>query len=51
MRNDLIGAVPPPLAPPLKGEGELPRAKSPCPFWGGVRGGGELALYREGAAS
>jgi hypothetical protein len=32
--------APPPLTPPHKEEGELPRAKSPSPLWGGVRGGG-----------
>jgi hypothetical protein len=32
--------VPPPLTPPLKGEGELPRPDSPSPLRGGVRGGG-----------
>jgi hypothetical protein len=32
--------LPPPLAPPHKGEGKLPHAKSPSPLWGGVRGGG-----------
>ena len=41
---------PPPLTPPRKGEGKLPRAlfsalevplpESPFPLWGGVRGGG-----------
>src|SRR5690606_19994007 len=34
------GALPPPLAPPLKGEGKLPRPKSPSPLRGGTRGGG-----------
>ncbi len=34
------GRAPPPLTPPHTGEGELPRAKSPSPVWGGVRGWG-----------
>jgi len=38
---------PPPLTPPRKGEGELPRAKSPCPLRGGVRGGGKPLSLRE----
>jgi ABC-type phosphate/phosphonate transport system substrate-binding protein len=33
-------SVPPPLTPPLKGEGKLPQAKSPSPLRGGVRGRG-----------
>jgi hypothetical protein len=32
--------VPPPLTPPLKGEGKLPRAEFPSPLRGGVRGRG-----------
>jgi len=33
-------AVPPPLAPPHKGEGDLACGSSPSPLWGGARGGG-----------
>jgi len=39
--------IPPPLTPPLKGEGELPHAKSPSPLRGGVRGGGKPTLTSE----
>ena len=38
--------APPPLTPPHKGEGELPRAWFPSPLWGGVRGGGAPRGYR-----
>jgi dimethylglycine dehydrogenase len=33
-------AIPPPLTPPLKGEGDSGRGSSPSPLRGGVRGGG-----------
>jgi hypothetical protein len=36
--------VPPPLTPPHKGEGELPRTKSPSPLRGWVKGGGTLLV-------
>jgi len=32
--------IPPPLTPPLKGEGVADIAESPSPLRGGVRGGG-----------
>jgi dimethylglycine dehydrogenase len=44
---NLSADVPPPLTPPHKGEGELPRAPSPSPLWGGVRGGGIAANHAE----
>ena len=33
-------ALPPPLTPPHKGEGNTSVSRSPSPLWGGVRGGG-----------
>jgi DNA polymerase len=42
--------IPPPLAPPLKGEGKLPHAKSLSPLRGGVRGGGEHEDNKEKTA-
>jgi len=33
-------AIPPPLTPPHKGEGNLGASESPSPLWGGVRGRG-----------
>ena len=47
MRLSFCGSTPP-LAPPLKGEGELPRAKSPSPLRGGVRGGGNGTDFTDG---
>ena len=36
----VAGQIPPPLAPPHKGEGDLARGSSPSPLWGGIKGGG-----------
>ena len=37
--EDFVDVTPPPLTPPLKGEGDSPRL-FPSPLRGGVRGGG-----------
>ena len=39
--------VPPPLAPPLKGEGDSGRGSSPSPLRGGARGGGNPVAHAE----
>jgi len=36
---DCVACIPPPLTPPLKGEGVVNVAESPSPLRGGVRGG------------
>lgn len=38
--------APPPLTPPLKGEGKLRRLRRPSPLRGGVRGGGSIKCKR-----
>jgi hypothetical protein len=39
--------IPPPLTPPLKGEGDLACGSFPSPLRGGVRGGGKPTLTSE----
>jgi len=41
-------AVPPPLTPPLKGEGGVTVSESPSPLRGGVRGGGKVEILVDG---
>ncbi len=38
----LASPEPPPLTPPLKGEGGADLSESPSPLGGGVRGGGPI---------
>jgi hypothetical protein len=42
--------APPPLAPPLKGEGGVNVSGFPSPLRGGVRGGGMLPLRPAGTS-
>ena len=44
-------AVPPPLTPPHKGEGDSETLTTPSPLWGGVRGGGNPTLGRAGSST
>ncbi len=44
---EFIAMIPPPLTPPLKGEGKLPRAKSPSPLRGEAKGGGQIPPTHE----
>jgi hypothetical protein len=46
----VLAFVPPPLTPPLKGEGDLACGSFPSPLRGGVRGGGMSANTTAGEA-